>query len=178
MNEPSWIEYITAIGSIATPILVGVIGVLGWKFRAEYERRVNLETLLRTDRVQIYNTILEPFIIMFMADAAWQADAKNKNKDKFQVGMQKALSLDYRRTAFQLALLGSDDVVQAYNDLMQHIFHLDQSQATDAKVRQLMGLIGRLLLQIRKSMGNESTALDEWAMLEWFITDAPRYRDA
>jgi hypothetical protein len=29
-----------------------------------------------------------------------------------------------------------------------------------------------LLLEIRKSMGNENTQLDLWEMIEWFMKDA------
>jgi len=40
-----------------------------------------------------------------------------------------------------------------------------------------LGLVGSFLLEIRKSMGNEATELDNWEMLEWFITDARKYRN-
>ena len=41
----------------------------------------------------------------------------------------------------------------------------------------MMSLIGLLLLEIRKSMGNEETKLNEWDMLEWFITDARKMKE-
>ena len=136
-----------------------------------------MERKLRDSRVDIYNQILEPFIIMFMTDAAWALDPKNKSKDKMALGINKALSLEYRKHAFSLALLGSDGVVIAYNNLMQHFFNQDEGVALDDKATRMMALIGELLLEIRKSMGNESTKLDKWGMLEWFITDARRYRN-
>ena len=34
---------------------------------------------------------------------------------------------------------------------------------------------GTLLLEIRRSMGNESSKLTNWQMLEWFITDVRKY---
>ncbi|HET7369217.1 MAG TPA: hypothetical protein VFK45_00085, partial [Gammaproteobacteria bacterium] len=106
MNEPNWLGYVTAFGALATPILVAFLGIVGWRFRSEYERRMELEDQLRGDRIQIYNTILEPFIIMFTPDEGWASDPKNKHRDKFKVGTQKVLSLDYRRFSFRLALLG------------------------------------------------------------------------
>lgn len=46
----------------------------------------------------------------------------------------------------------------------------------ESRVRVLMGLVGNLLLEIRRSMGNDATELDQWSMLEWFITDARKFR--
>ena len=180
MTEPTWITYLTTFGSVATPILVAVLGGIGWKLRTQVERRLELEKKLRDDRIEIYNDILEPFITLLMSDAAWKADPRNKNKDKNELAIRAALSLDYRRQAFRLALLGSDGVVKAYNDLMQSFFQEEAADASNVpveKVKHMLALIGHLLLEIRRSMGNEATELDKWSMIEWFITDARKYRD-
>jgi hypothetical protein len=149
---------------------------MGWKIRSGIEHRFNLEQQLRDDRVAIYNEILEPFMIILMTDEAWKADPRNKNKDKTVLGTQKALSLEYRKCAFKLALVGSDGVVTAYNNLMQYFFSSQEREANEQAVRAMMSRFGELLLEIRRSMGNSSTALDRWAMLEWFINDARRFR--
>ena len=179
MTEPSWVTYLTALGSIATPILVAVVGGIGWKLRTQVERRIELEKQLRDDRIEIYNDILAPFITLFMSDAAWKSDPKNKNRDKNELAIKAALSLEYRKQAFRLALVGSDGVVKAYNDLMQSFFQsetVDGAEVPEEKVKRMLALIGHLLLEIRRSMGNEATELDKWSMLEWFITDARKYR--
>jgi len=215
---PAWLSYATAIGSIATPILVGILGLLGWRMRTSIERRMELEDKsierrmeledksierrmeiedksimrrmeledkLREDRIQIYNDILEPYIILLMSDAAWQMDSKNKNKDKQVVAMQLLLSLDYHRKAFKLSLVGSDSVIIAYNNLMQYSFQMgdrkaqqNPSNSLSSESREMVSLIGKLFLEIRKSMGNEATKLDQWQMLEWFIKDARNLRHA
>ncbi|MDO9518951.1 MAG: hypothetical protein Q7L19_01905 [Pseudohongiella sp.] len=177
MNEPTWLTYLSTIGAIATPIILFVFGAIGWRIRNAIERKDDLERKLRDSRVEIYNHILEPFIIMFVSDIAWAQDPKNKGKDKMALGVGKALSLEYRKYAFSLALLGSDGVVIAYNDLMQHLFNQAEVNEPEEKATKMMALIGALLLEIRKSMGNEATKLDKWGMLEWFITDARQYRD-
>jgi len=41
---------------------------------------------------------------------------------------------------------------------------------------QLLERLGTFLLEIRRSMGNEATKIDNWGMLEWFITDARQYK--
>jgi len=178
MNEPTWVDYVTAIGAVATPVLVLILTAIGWRIRKRLERRFELEDKLREDRIKAYNEILEPFIILLMSDAAWKADPKNKNTDKNALAQRKLLSLGYREQAFQMSLVGSDAVVRSYNELMQYFFRRGD-QGTDANaadVKDMMALLGRFLLEIRKSMGNESTSLDNWEMLEWFLTDARQYR--
>ena len=178
MEEKDWIDYISAFGSIATPILVMLLTAVGWKFRKSFERRIELEEKLRKDRIEIYNSILEPFIILLMTDAAWQSDKKNKNKDKNLLATNQMLSLDYRKLAFQLSLMGNDAVVKSYNDLMQYFYNQadDSETPSNEKLREMMSLLGKFLLEIRRSMGNETTKLDNWAMLEWFMTDARKLR--
>jgi hypothetical protein len=174
----SWLDYLSTFGSIATPILVLVLTAIGWSVRAGLERRQELEDKLREDRISIYNKLLEPFIILFMTDAAWQADPKNKNKNKGDIATRTMLSLEYRQTAFRLSLICSDAVVKAYNDLLQYFYQRgDPGMPPDqSDLKNMVSLVGNLLLEIRKSMGNEATKLDNWSMVEWFITDAPQYR--
>lgn len=176
MASPAWLPYITAAGAIATPILVAALGGIGWLLKKRMERRLELENKLRDDRIEIYNEILEPFIVMFMSDAAWNQDPKNKNKNKLDISVKRAISLEYRKHAFRLALVGSDGVVTAYNNLMQSFFHADDKPIDEEKIKNMLSLMGQLLLEIRRSTGNEDTKIDRWGMLEWFITDARTYR--
>lgn len=176
MADPTWLPYVTAIGAVATPILIAGLGGFGWLLKNRIERRLELENKLRSDRIEIYNEILEPFIVMFMTDAAWNHDPKNRHKSKEDIGIKKALSLEYRKQAFRLALVGSDGVVRAYNDLMQSFFNASDEPPDESRVIGMLSLIGQLLLEIRRSTGNEDTKIDKWGMLEWFITDARKYR--
>ena len=178
MIEKTWIDYLSAIGSVATPILVMLLTAVGWKYRQSIERRINLEEKLREGRIDIYNAILEPFIILLMSEAAWQSDKKNKNKDKNQIAIDQMLSLDYRKVSFKLSLIGSDDVVRSFNNLMQYSYNQsgDRQNPEAGKLREMMSLLGTFLLEIRKSMGNEATKIDNWGMLEWFLTDARKLK--
>jgi hypothetical protein len=176
-TTPTWLSYLAAFGAIATPILVAILGGIGWRIRSRIEHQISLEQKLREDRISIYNEILDPFMVMLMSDEAWKSDPKNKNRDKTALGARQALSLDYRKTAFRLALLGSDGVVRSYNELMQYFFSSAEREANDGTARAMLARIGDLLLEIRRSMGNADTELDRWAMLEWFINDARRYRN-
>ncbi|MCG2588138.1 hypothetical protein [Rhodohalobacter sulfatireducens] len=179
MEEINWIEYLTAFGSVTTPILVLLLSAIGWRIRTRLERKMELEDKLRDDRIEAYNKILEPFIILLMTDQAWKADPKNRKRDKNKLAQEKMLSLDYKEQAFKLSLVGSDSVVKSYNNLMQYFYSMDntQQEAKNADPKIMMSLLGKFLLEIRKSMGNQVTSLDNWDMLEWFLTDARKYRD-
>ena len=90
---------------------------------------------------------------------------------------KKQMSINYHKNSFLLSLIASDEVIKAYNALMQNYFRY----STDRNLKDLANdtyLLGQLLLEIRKSMGNESTKLDSWDMLEWFIKDIEKLRDA
>ncbi|WP_024333387.1 hypothetical protein [Desulfotignum balticum] len=179
MEEKHWIDYLTAISSLATPILVLLLTAVGWKYRQSMERKIKLEEKLRDDRIEIYNKILEPFVILLMSDAAWNSNPKNKNKDKNIIATSQMLSLEYRQVSFKLSLMGSDEVVTSFNNLFQHFYNQseeEQKARTKTNLKGMMVLLGTFLLEIRRSMGNESTKLDNWAMLEWFITDARKMK--
>jgi len=180
MEAKTWLDYITAIGSVATPLLVLVLSAVGWRVKAGIERRIDLENQLREDRVSIYNKILEPFVILLMSDAAWASDKRNKGKDKNELATAKMLSLEYREFGFKLSLLGSDPVVKAYNDLMQYFYNIGDKLAADPhhnQLREMMRLLGTFLLEIRRSMGNDATTLDCWDMCEWWMSDTRKLRD-
>ncbi|MCG3198813.1 MAG: hypothetical protein HUU16_14750 [Candidatus Omnitrophica bacterium] len=173
-----WVDYVTAIGSVTTPILVLALAGLGWRVRARIERQFTLEDELREDRISTYNLILEPFVMLLMSEAAWRSDRKNAGVDKNEMATRKLLSLEYRSQGFRLSLFGSDEVVRSFNDLMQYFFQRgDQTQSyREENVREIMSLLSRLLLEIRRLVGNESTKLDSWDMLEWFLSDARKFR--
>lgn len=177
MEEKYWLDYLTAFGAVATPILVLLLTGVGWAFRNSIDRRFELEDKLREDRVNTYNLILEPFTLLLMSQSAWDNDEKNKNLNKDDIAIAKLLSLEYRRAAFKLSLVANDDVVLAYNDLMQFFYwQSDHDVVSDDILKSMLTLLGTLLLQIRKSMGNEATKLDHWQMLEWFMKDVRKYK--
>ena len=47
----------------------------------------------------------------------------------------------------------------------------------NSEPEKVLSLFGDFLLEIRKSTGNEKTALDNFAMVEWFIVDARKLRE-
>ena len=174
------LDALESIATIITPVLVLLLTAAGWKYRQSIERRIKLEEKLRDDRVEIYNRILEPFIVLFISDAAWQSDRKLKGRDKGSYFTSIILSLDYRKTSLKLILLGSDAVVKSFNDLMQFFYSFDDAvdSLPEDQTEKAILLLGDFLLEIRRSMGNESTEIDNWGMLEWFLKDVRKLRAA
>jgi hypothetical protein len=183
--EKDLLDTISAIATLITPfLLIGLAG-LGWMIKNKVissqakevykDTRIReLEDKLREDRIKIYNAILEPFFLLFTSEEAFAKDPKFKNKNRNDLAMAKMLSVEYREVGFKLSLVANDSVVRSYNKLMQYSYHTEKDQRPlEIKVCDWMALIGDLLLEVRKSMGNESSNLDRWEMVEWFMTDAP-----
>ena len=141
-------------------LLVVAGGFITWLVQSRIERLRRLEETLREDRTEIYGKILEPYIRLL-------TDLSPKSQ---QQASKVMLSLDYKRTAFNLVMLGSDEVVRSWNDFMQYLYRVGAEKEQD-KGRELMRRFGALLLTIRKSLGNKKTDLDEIEMLRWLIKD-------
>jgi hypothetical protein len=99
---PTLLDYVTAIGAIATPILVLILTGVGWAIRNRYEKVRALEEKLREDRIAIYNEILEPFIILLTKDEGFKLEKAYRNKTKEDVASEKIISLKYRQAAFKM----------------------------------------------------------------------------
>lgn len=185
--EKHWIDYLAAIGSTLTPILVLLLTGIGWHIKTKLEstrgkdtlvqeRIRELEDKLRTDRIETYNQLLEPFFVLFTTDAVFSNDPKYKGKNKDQLSIGKMLTVEYRKVGYKPSLIADDSIVRAYNKLMQ-FFYKGQHEGLEAKellvrTSQWIKLLSVLLLEIRKSMGNQHTSLTNWEMIEWFMTDA------
>jgi hypothetical protein len=157
---------------------------MGWLLKHSIERaqaqhidqlsRVReLDDNMRSDRIATYNALLEPFFLLFTTEAAFSQDKAYKGKNKIELATSLMLSVEYRRIGFKLSLIANDDVVRAYNKLMQYFYQNEGSQAPlEVQTSTWIRLLGDLLLAIRRSMGNETTSLDRWEMIEWFMKDA------
>ncbi len=186
--EKDFLDIIIAVATLATPFLLIGLGGLGWVIKNKIEssklkelvkdsRIRELEDKLREDRIKTYNSILEPFFLLFTSEESFAKDTKFKHKNKNDLAFAKMLSVEYREVGFKLSLVANDSVVRSYNKLMQYFYQSDKdSRPIEEKVCDWMSLIGNFLLEIRKSMGNESSNLDRWEMIEWFMSDTPNLK--
>ena len=144
---------------LGPPLLMALGGVITWFIKSKIEELRAIEEKLREERRNIYAQILDPYIRLF-------ADLKGKGPSE---ALSKITSYDYRKTAFDLNLFGSDEVVRAYNNLMKYMYRVEATDNQDST--EIIRLWGKLLLEIRKSLGNKKTKLSEFDMLRAMIKD-------
>lgn len=186
--DTSLLDTLSAVATLVTPVLLAVVGGIGWliqnkignsqaKQDVQAARIRELEDKLREDRIKTYNALLEPFFLLFTTEASFAQDKKYRGKEKNDLAISRMLSVEYRQTGFKLSLVAGDEVVRAYNRLMQFFYHSETDvRPLEEKMVHWIALMGTLLLEIRKSMGNESSKLDRWEMIEWFMQDAPKMK--
>jgi flagellar basal body-associated protein FliL len=144
---------------VVSPLLVAFGGFVVWFLQSRIEQVRTLERNLQGDRRKVYADILDPFIRLF-------ANMKNQQEQERAAAM--VLTYEYRKTAFDLNLFGADNVVKAYNEMMQHAYKAAEETQDST---EMMRLWGTLLLEIRKSLGNPSKELNEWDMLRGMVND-------
>lgn len=170
-------EWTIAIGAILTPLVVAFLGYRWSQQSQAAERRAAIDRQMQADRIEVYHNFLKPFMVMFMNDTVWASEqARNrsyKNKTKEQVVQNLMLSEDWISTSFRLTLIGSDATVRAFNQLMDAA--RAQGEQPAANPEQLVELLANLLLEIRRSAGNDQTDIRNWDMLRPFITDVDAY---
>ena len=170
------------IGAAAAVVAAGIaawIAAANRRALAQLERRANIDAQLGDKRRELYTAVLKPFLIAITPDVVWNTDPKTKGKNKQRVMEQAMLNLSYRETMFQLTFVGSDEVVRALNDLMQHFYKAGSNpQDRGEHGPEMARLLATLLLAIRRGAGNDTTKLDKWAMLEPFMNEAREQREA
>jgi len=150
-----WIQIVASTGLF----ILG--GIITWIIRSKIEESRAIRVKLNEERRKNYSEILTPYIRMF-------ADFKGKGLAQ---AINEIKSYDYRKTSFDLALFGSDSVVQAYNALLQYGYKGEANENVGRRGEMYLRLWGKLLLEIRKDVGNKGTKLDEFDMLRWLIRD-------
>lgn len=153
--------------ALAVPALLGLGGLIAWVIKSRLEEIRAAQERLASERRKLYAELLDPYIKIF-ARAKDQGSGQ-RAKAHMQEIEKQITSVPYRRTALEVVLIGSDEAVDAYNNLMQR-FYKGQTGSPQESL-ETMQLLALLLLAIRKSLGNVATQLDEWDMLRHMITD-------
>ncbi|MDP2541166.1 hypothetical protein V1T75_11635 [Tenacibaculum sp. FZY0031] len=163
----------TLIITILSPILITVGGLITWFFKSKREDTLIAEEKTREFKIKTYETLLEPFITVFTFTL------KENQKQK---GINKLLSLEYRKAAFNLTTFGSDEVVKSYNNIMQAFFNIkaedyeDEGEGEEYAVIMLTYL-SDLLLNIRKDLYTKKTDLARSEMLAFMINDIEKHKN-
>lgn len=147
------------------PIAGGIVGFAVWYLQSRIDKIGRAQERLHDERRKIYSDVLEPFIRVFTGI---------KKPHEMDKAMKQVVSYEYRKAAIEFNFVGSDKVVMAFNDLMQHIYSTADEEERDAS--RLMLLWGQLLLAIRRSLGERRTGLSAVDMLRGQISDIDAFR--
>jgi len=55
-------------------------------------------------------------------------------------------------------------------------FYDEENQKKSDNLKSMVILLGHFLLEIKKSMGNEATKLENWDMCEWWMADSRKLK--
>ncbi len=139
-------------------------GLFSWSIQNKIQKLDTLNNILRETRIEKYNEILKPIILIYSNSETSQDEA-----------IKLLTSYEYRKASFELNFWGSDNVIQSFNLLMQFIYNEDKSDI-DEYNKKLLFLFGNFLLEIRKDFGNNKTELNAYDMLKSMITDIDEYQ--
>ncbi len=121
-------------------------GIVTWIVRSRIEESRAIRVKLNEERRKTYSEVLGPYIRII-------ADLKGKGPNQ---AINEIKSYEYRKTSFDLALFGSDNVVRAYNTWLQYGYKSEANENIEQRGEMYMKLWGKLLLEIRKDVGNDS----------------------
>lgn len=168
-NLNEWFELarliITFVSAVIIPIAIVKLG-------EKISKIQQIEEKLRNDKIEIYNKVLEPFFLIFSTPEIIRGSFKNKESQKKtgdQLAIEKMLNVDFQEYSFKLILLGSDKVVRAYNNLLQAFYN--QPTIGNEPGLDLIKYTSVLLLEVRRDLGNSTTKLHEFELLEWKLHD-------
>lgn len=154
---------ITLITALGAPLLVFIGGLISWFLKNRKEELKAIEERALERRIETYNKILNPFIVLLAA-------SKKDNEKMKQKALDEILSTEYRKAGFNLITFGSDEMVTSYNKMMQGFFNNENSDTTTT-----MKNFANFVLSIRKDVYNKNTKLKDWDMLKFMITDIEKF---
>lgn len=144
-------------------VLVILAGLVTWYLKDNSEKLKFQREKLLEEKGANYQKIIDPMI---------RTLAGTKNQIELDKAIKQIKSYEYKRDAFQLMMFGSDDVVKAYNDFFQYLYN----NTDNMDPRQMLNLLGNVILQIRKDLGNHKTMLSEMDMLRFMISDIDKLK--
>lgn len=136
----------TAIAAIVGPLAGGFVV---WWVQSRIEQSRQERENLRSERVELYTDLLEPFITVFSG-----GDPKLQEKSAARI-----LSPDFRKLMYRVMLMGSDDVVRAINAMWTQFYANSDDGVTEEEAVLSMRSIAEALLAVRRELGDRKTKL-------------------
>lgn len=162
-------DWIQGFETIIALVVVGlIVGLISWIIRSKREESQVMRIKLDEERRKAYSEILSPFIRVL---------ANVKGGEGATKAVKTILSEveKFQKNRLDLTLFGSDNVVRAHNAFWEYAYKGETDENKEQRGITFIMLWGKLLLEIRKDVGNKKTQLDERDMIKWLIKDIDRY---
>ncbi len=153
-----WVNIIVPV----TTLLIGAFTT--YLVQKNLQEKRDIERRLSEKRHEMYMEILDIFTGSIIGEY-------NEQKVK-----EIAFSSKRKKKNVELALIGEDNVVKAYNELLGYSAKLKQDKSKEKSYEDIR-LFAKLLLEIRKSLGYKKTKLNDVDILKPFIIDAEKIRE-
>jgi len=149
-SDGNTVNIVVSVLAVLSPLLVLLLGFVGWLYQHERERREAVEHQLSEHKYKAYIQVLD---IFFGLMKTIKADRKIK---------QAKLTNQMIDASKDLMVYGSDEVVRIYQQWLQ-----------DAREGKAGGLIwfGDLVVAIRRDMGHAKTKITSDQILRQLVTD-------
>jgi hypothetical protein len=144
-------------------VLVVVSGLIGYVIKSRADEYLAIKEKLAQEQREIYNRMLSPYIEIL-------ANVTDKSDPTKQTQISPR---ELRKTALELNLIGSDNVIRAYNRILQNAYKAEKTGGQSPK--DMVLLFGGLLIEVRKSLGHKNTKLKPKEMFEGIIKDIDKY---
>lgn len=145
---------------IFLPIILPILSLfIGAYFQRQRDKlNIEQEAFFLKKRENYFN-VISPLVLMI---------SNGSNKTEQDKVIKMILTNEYRKEVLGLSLYGNDNVVASFNNLFQLIYNKDKLEENPSLI---IPLLGKVLVEMRKELGNKKTKLDEFRILEFLIKD-------
>lgn len=156
---------VVLVGLKASLIWTAILGGIAWLVRHEVEKKRELTRLLSERKREQYEKF-QDFVLSNMGTSDGDAPGVDPQM--------------YRQWSLRLSLVGSDEVVKAWN-VVRLFAYEDPPQETEeekkARMLTMFRVWGDLLLEMRKDAGHADTKLKRSDLYATFVNDIAQYRE-
>lgn len=133
------------------PVLILLLGGLGWVIKRQYDRNAEIESQLSAKKFEVYSTIAAMLFDIFMS--------KDDSEAKAQAFFKNAS--EHWKT---IMIYASDEVIKEFIALLS-------GARTGASPAVSLEQMGRVMVAVRKDMGNANTKVDARDFMMLVIND-------
>ena len=133
--------------TIGAALLMGISATVSWFVKTKYEELRAAEERLSEERRRIYTKIIDPLL-----DVIAELEGKGSTNASETVN-----SYEYRKATFDLILIGDDNVIWAFNRILDYEYSTNTKNFNRDK---MISSVAELYLEIRKSITRNKTKIN------------------